>query len=383
MGQSSGITVDKKVVAVLVLVLLALVGSFALIYLDLRANITALKSDIADVKNENANLSSSLEQLRNLFEELHANQTISQPAVLIYNETKSSVVLVTTDLDEGSGFVYDSIGNEGHIVTNNHVVQGAATITVTFVDGTTETAQANPAHDVYSDLALLKVGKLPNGVEPLKDRIRNSTTLVVGEPVYAIGNPFGLSSSMTSGIVSQLGRVLRLSDLGVPPPEGDYSIADVIQFDAAINPGNSGGVLLDSFGNIIGVTFAIETGNTGVRGFIGIGYAVPSILLLRVIPDLESKGYYEHPYVGIIYDPSYTDGVHIIAVNSSTPAEQAGLQAGDVIKQVNNVTVTRGDDFIIYLERYKSPGDTIDLEILRNGLLLDKNLTLGVRQGGS
>jgi S1-C subfamily serine protease len=368
MQKSSGYVVDKKIVAVLAIVFVALVGSFAVIYLD-------LKSDIASLKSNNADLSSEVEQLQRLFDELHANQTSSLPAVEIYNQTKFSVVLITTDKGEGSGFVYDS---QGHIVTNNHVVEGATTITVTFFDGSSETPQIIGTPDVYSDLALLKVGNLPAQSKPLLRR--NSTQLMVGEPVYAIGNPFGLSRSMTSGIVSQLGRVLKLSDLGVPPPEGNYSIADVIQFDAAVNPGNSGGPLLDSFGSVVGVTFAIETGNTGINGFIGIAYAVPSVLLMRVIPALESKGHYDHPWVGIVYDPQYTDGVHVVGIVSGGPAEKAGLQAGDVIKEVDGLQVNRGDDLIIYLERYKSPSDTISLEINRSGNFINKTLTLEARQ---
>jgi S1-C subfamily serine protease len=202
---------------------------------------------------------------------------------------------------------------------------------------------------------------------------------MVGEPVYAIGNPFGLTSSMTSGIVSQVGRVFSLASFGVPPPEGNYQIVDVIQFDASINPGNSGGPLLDGAGNVIGVTFAIETGNTGVNAFIGIAYAVPSIFLLRVIPALNSTGHYYHPYMGIEYNSNYTGGLDISAIVAGGPAEKAGLQVGDVIKQVDNVQVKSGDDLVVYLERYKSPGDTINLTIDRNGSIIEKTLTLGTR----
>jgi S1-C subfamily serine protease len=366
MEKKSGYVVDKRVVAVLVLVLVALIGSFAVIYFD-------LKSDITSLKNDNTELLSKVEQLQSLFDDLHANQTSGLSAVMIYNQTNSSVVMITTDEGQGSGFIY---GSQGYIVTNNHVVQGANTITVTFFDGSTETATVRGT-DVYSDLALLKVANLTAGSKPL--HIRNSTQLLVGEPVYTIGNPFGLTSSMTSGIVSQLGRVLQLSDFGIPPPEGYFSIADVVQFDAAVNPGNSGGPLLDSYGSVIGVTFAIETGNTSIRGFIGIGYAVPSVLVLRVIPALELTQHYDHPWIGIEYDSRYTDGVHVTAINSSSPAEKAGLQVGDVIKKVDDLQVSRGDDLVIYLERYKSPGDKITLGISRSGSLLNKTLTLGAR----
>lgn len=362
MKKSAGYVVDKKVVAVLVLVFVALAGSLAVIYVD-------LKSDIASLKSDN-------EHLQGLIEELHANQTNGLSAVQIYNRTKFSVVTITTDNGEGSGFVYDS---QGRIVTNNHVVQGATNIIVTFIDGTVGTAQIIGTPDVYGDLALLKVDKLPAQSQPLS--IRNSTQLMVGESVYAIGNPFGLTSSITSGIISQLGRIKKLSELGepVPPAEGNYSIADLIQFDAAVNTGNSGGPLLDSFGYVIGVTFAIETDNTGTNGFIGIAYALPSVLLMRVIPALETTGHYDHPWVGIEYDSRFTNGVHVTHIVSGGPAYKAGLQVGDVIKQIDGLQVNSGADFVIYLERYTSPGDTITLNINRNGSTLNETLTLEPR----
>jgi len=359
MEKSSRYVVDKRVVAVLIVVIVTLIGSFAVAYLD-------LKSDIASLKNDNANFSSEVERLR-------------APAVTIYNQTKFSIVLITTDKGGvgGSGFIYDL---QGHIITNNHVVEGATNINVTFFDGSTETAQIIGTPDVYSDLALIKVDKLPTQSEPLI--IRNSTQLVVGETVYAIGNPFGLSNSVTSGIVSQLGRVKNFSDLGepVPPPEGNYSIPDLIQFDAAVNTGNSGGPLLDSAGRVIGVTFAIETGNTGINGFIGIGYAVPSVLILRVIPALESAGHYDHPWVGIEYDPHFTSGVNVVGIVSGGPADKVGLQVGDVIKEVDGLQVNSGADFVIYLERCKSPGDTINLQISRNGSIINKAPILEPRE---
>jgi S1-C subfamily serine protease len=371
---------NKKSIAALILICVALAAGLAVAYLDLKTDIDSLNKNITSLKGDNANLASEVEQLRSLFEQSHVNQTISLPAVTIYNQTKYSVVFITNDrldgtIAEGTGFVYDS---QGDVITNNHVIEDAANISVTFFDGNTTAAQVIGTPDVYSDLALIKVDNLPEESHPLI--IRNSTQLLVGEPVYAIGNPFGLSRSLTSGIVSQLGRVLKLSDLGVPPPEGDYSIADVIQTDAAINPGNSGGPLLDGSGFVIGVTFAIETGNSNTTGFIGIGYAVPSVLLLRVIPALKSTGHYYHPYVGIMYDSRYTGGVLLENVTSLGPADKAGLKKDDVIKEVDGVQMNRGDDLIIYLERYKSPGGTILLNITRsNSPINNLSLTLGTR----
>ena len=361
----------KKIIIVAVLICLTLVGSFELTYLS-------LKNDIISMRETNENLSSQIQQLQQLIEELHINKTSGLAPVQIYNRTKNSVVLIVNDLGDGSiaegtGFIYDS---QGYIVTNNHVVEGTINLTVTFFDGTTESARIIGT-DVYSDLAVIKVDTLPAQSQPLI--VGNSTQLMVGEPVYAIGNPFGLSSSMTSGIVSQLGRVLKLSELGAPAPWGNYSIADVIQFDAAVNPGNSGGPLLNDLGFVVGVTFAIETGDSGVRGFIGIGYAVPSVLMMRVAPALISTGYYYHPWVGIEYDRSYTGGVYIVSVVHGGPAETAGLQANDIVKEVDGHQINSGAEFIIYLERYKSPDDTIQLEISRGSTSLNATLTLGKR----
>jgi S1-C subfamily serine protease len=355
------------------LICIALAAGLVVVYLDLNATITGLSTD-------NANLKSEVSQLANLFEEAHVNQTYNLSAVEIYNQTEASVVLVTNDRTDGStvygtGFVYDT---QGDIITNNHVIESASTITATFFDGSIETGHLVGTPDVYSDLALINVNILPAQSHPLV--IRNSIQLMVGEPVYAIGNPFLLSSSMTSGIVSQLGRVLLLSSLGVPPPAGNYSIVDVVQFDAPINPGNSGGPLLDSSGFVVGVTFAIETGNTGATGFIGIAYAVPSMLILRVIPALKLYGHYDHPWVGIEYDPSYTDGMHITNITAGGPADNATLKTGDIIKKIDGIQVNQGDELVIYLERYKSPGDIISLTIDRSGTTITKMLKLGIRQ---
>ena len=353
---------DRRAVAIFLVVLLILVGSLTAVYVDL--------------KSDNASLSSRVSELQRLIQAIQANQASNLSAVPVYNHTRSAVVLITTDRGEGSGFVYDS---QGHIVTNNHVVQGANAVNVSFSDGSTETAQIVGTPDVYSDLALIKVDELPVLSKPLQ--IRNSTQLKIGETVYAVGNPFGLKDSMTMGIVSQLERVKRFSDLGEPvqSPLGNYSMPDIIQFDAAVNTGSSGGPLLDSEGHVVGVTFAIETGNTGVNGFMGIGYAIPSIMVMRVIPALESVGHYDHPWVGIEYDLHYANGTYVTGVVSSGPADTAGLRAGDIIEQVNSVRLNNGEDFSTYLERYESPGSIVSLKIGRDNSIIDKTLTLGKR----
>lgn len=381
MEKAPEIVVDRKFLLALVLVCMVLGGSFALIYLDLKADFAALKENYA-------NLSDQIEQLQSTIEALRSNQAANLTAVQIYNRTKYSAVLITNrradgSVVQGSGFVYSS---QGYIVTNNHVVEGEAEIKVTFLDGTVTSAQLRGS-DVYSDLAVIKVEALPEQAHNLI--LGNSSSLMVGEPVYAIGNPFGLSGSMTAGIVSQVGRVLRLGDLGVPPPRGNYSIVDVIQFDAAVNPGNSGGPLLNSWGLVVGVTFAIETAEE-VRGFIGIGYAVPSDIVKRAIPSIISTGGYHHPWVGVeVTDmtpeiaeemgTNYTRGILVVSVMSGSPAEEAGLQENDIIIGADGRTINQVDELLIYLERYKSPSDTIILKLVRNNKVLDKSLTLEKR----
>jgi 2-alkenal reductase len=372
MEKTPGITVDKKFLIGMIFICLALGGSFAFVYLDLKANFKALRDNYAT-------LSDQMQQLQSLIESLHHAQVTNLTAVQIYNQTKYSVVLIACTLAngsgvEGSGFIYD---DGGHIVTNNHVVEGAASITVAFFNGATVQAQLT-GRDVYSDLAVIHVDSLPEQSHALI--LGNSTQLLVGEPVYAIGNPFGLRSSMTSGIVSQVGRVLLLSDFGVPPPQGNYAIADLIQIDAAINPGNSGGPLLNSLGFVVGVTFAIETGGE-VRAFVGVGYAIPSVLVRRVADAIiqTDTHTYTHPWLGIGYDPNYVGGLLISYVNSTGPAATAGLLANDVITEVDNRTVTRAEDLIVYIERYRSPNEVISLKVLRGSTVLDKQLTLGPR----
>jgi len=371
MEKTPGITVDKKFLIGMIFICLALGGSFAFVYLDLKADFKALRDNYAT-------LSDQMQQLQSLIESLHHAQVANLTAVQIYNQTKYSVVLIACTLAngsvvEGSGFIYD---DGGHIVTNNHVVEGAASITVAFFNGTTVPAQPTGS-DVYSDLAVIRVDSLPEQSHALI--LGNSTQLMVGEPVYAIGNPFGLRGSMTSGIVSQVGRVIRLSDFGVPPPEGNYAIADLIQIDAAVNPGNSGGPLLDSLGFVVGVTFAIETGGE-VRAFVGVGYAIPSVLVKRVADALiQPEHKYTHPWLGIEYSANYVGGLLISSVVSGGPAANAGLQSNDIITEVNEQPITLPEDLIVYIERYKSPNDVISLKVLRDSTVLDKNLTLGPR----
>ena len=289
----------------------------------------------------------------------------------------------------GSGFVFDLFGN---IITNAHVIDNADNITVTFLDGSQYNASI-VGMDKFTDIAVINVEEKPDYLHPLE--IGDSSTLKVGEPVAAIGNPFGLSGSMTSGIVSQIGRLLPSHDTG-------FSIPNVIQTDAAINPGNSGGPLLNMNGKVMGINTAIQSG-TGQSA--GIGFAVPSNTISKVVPVLITEGKYSHPWIGIsgqdinpdlakIRNLNHSKGFLIVTVIPDSPAEMAGLKGvseiekidnkeypkdGDIIVSVDGKEVRKISDILIHLQEEKSVGDEMILGIIRNGEQMDVILTLVVR----
>jgi len=289
-------------------------------------------------------------------------------------------------VDMGSGFVYDNLG---HIITNAHVVADANKATVTFLDGSQYSAEII-GEDRFTDIAVIKVSEKPRLLHPLQ--IGDSSLLQVGEQVAAIGNPFGLSGSMTSGIVSGMGRLIATQDTG-------FSIPDVIQTDAAINPGNSGGPLLNMKGQVIGINTAIQSG-TGE--FSGIGFAIPSNTISKIVPTLIKDGKYHHPWIGITgqdIDPDLAQalglkqakGFMIITVVDGSPADKAGLKGrtitletggkeypagGDIIISVDDKEVRKISDILIHLQREKSVGDEMVLGILRDGEFLHITLEL-------
>ena len=296
----------------------------------------------------------------------------------------------------GSGFVWDA---QGDIVTNNHVVDGATSIDVTFSDGKNYTA-TTVGTDVYSDLAVIKVNAPASELHPVS--VADVTQVKVGEVTIAIGNPYGLQNTMTVGVVSGLGRSLPAgSNLNTTGPT--YSIPDIIQTDAAINPGNSGGVLLDDQGRVLGVTAAIESASSANAG---IGFVIPSTIVNNVIPDLIKSGSHQHPYLGMSgvslnvdinkvmnLDPQQ-QGALVETVNSGDPANKAGLQAsnnavtinggsmnvgGDVVIAADGTPITSMDDLISFLETNTKVGQTITLTILRNGKQMSVDVTLGTR----
>ena len=314
----------------------------------------------------------------------------AEPAVIQVNVKKIQSEGATEEVPggSGSGFVYD---DTGHIITNNHVIDDALKITVTFLDGESYAAEI-VGNDADLDLAVLKINARNSYLHHLE--LGSSSELKVGQQVVAIGNPFGLSGSMTTGIVSQIGRLL--------PQESGYSIPNVIQTDAAINPGNSGGPLLNLNGEVVGINTAIqsETGN-----FTGVGFAIPSDTVNKVVPILIRDGGIRHPWLGVSgIDIDYelaeirgldsTKGFLIVSVIEGSPADIAGLMGtetremidgrdvpmdGDIIIKIDGELVRKIADILVHLQMEKLVGDEMVLTILRDGEVMDKTIFLGER----
>ncbi len=310
-----------------------------------------------------------------------------QAFINLYAQVNPAVVNITTESGQGSGFVYDATG---YVVTNNHVVAGAQQIVVVLADGTERPATL-VGRDPDSDLAVVKITAEPGELTavPLAD----SESLQVGQIVIAIGNPFGLESSMTTGIISGLGRLLPIEQsFG----QSTYSIPDVIQTDAAINPGNSGGPLLDIYGRVVGVNSAIES---PVRSSSGVGYAIPANIVAVVVPQLIENGEVQHPWLGISGGDLTADlaqamglsrdqqGVVISSIITGGPAALAGLQGGntqtglggDVITGIDGRLVNEFDDLLGYILQHTGVGQQVELQILRDGQPQTIQLTLQAR----
>jgi 2-alkenal reductase len=295
----------------------------------------------------------------------------------------------------GSGFVIDT---EGHIVTNNHVVDGADEIQVTFWDDVTVPAKL-VGRDPDSDLAVIKVDVKTEKLHPVT--LGDSDSLKVGQRVIAIGNPFGLEGTLTTGVVSAVGRSLPAGPI-ISASGGRYTIPDVIQTDAAINPGNSGGPLLDVHGQVIGVNFMIES-QTGSNA--GVGFAIPVAIVKQIVPELIATGRYAHPWLGISGTTVSQDlvdaaklpverGVLVVTVTEGSPAAGAGLRAskdtveihgqqvpvgGDIIIAIDDRPVRKFDDLMTYLTRQTRVGQEVTLTVLRDGQQVKVPVKLGER----
>jgi S1-C subfamily serine protease len=328
----------------------------------------------------------------------------------LFTKVQKSVVQVTerdnsNELGSrlGSGFVYDK---DGHVITNYHVVTPGTNnnneLQVTFLDGNVYPADLVGV-DQFADLAVIKVKNISSDkLAPLS--LANSSSLRIGESVVAIGNPFGLSGSMTQGIVSGLGRLLPSNENqdNFAGAGSSFSIPNIIQTDAAINPGNSGGPLIDTQGRVVGINTAIFS-NTGV--YSGVGFAIPSNTISKVATSLIQNGSYHHPYIGIIglsltpdlskqIGLNQTKGFLITSITKGSPADKSGLRAGsttttyngrdvevggDIILKIDNREVSKIDDILAYLESQKHVGDKVHFTILRDNTIKELDLTLGDR----
>jgi S1-C subfamily serine protease len=366
------------------------------------------------ISGEISNLQDQLSTLNEQINDLQLTQNVTYQNITyllednvslaqLYDDVKSSVVVVRGIMVQydifrrayysevqGSGFVSNLTG-QSVITTNYHVVHGVVNITVTFINGNTYAATVTGS-DPYADLAVLSASAPQDEYKPLK--ITSSSTLIVGDPVLAVGNPYGLAGSMTSGIVSALGRTIT-EDLS-----GGYAIANCIQTTAPINPGNSGGPLLNYRGEVVGITTAIVSDSQG------LGFAIPSSTILRETESLITKGSYDsHSWLGAsgtdmtfwiaqAMKTNTTYGWLITQVTSGGPADEAGLRGGtnqvqvagtlvtiggDIIIGVNDARITNMDDLSTYLEEFTSPGQTISVALVRANETLTASVTLEAR----
>jgi S1-C subfamily serine protease len=366
----------KSSSAFLVLLFVAglVIGGIASAYLAFQ-QIDGLRSDISSLQGQVSRLS--------------GNQTITYENITIfqnstalvemYEKVKDSVVLVlgmtSGGAVQGSGFVYDFFGTMV-VVTNNHVVHGTTSRSVTFSDGNGYAATVNGT-DPYADLAVLIVNAPESEFKPLE--IVSSSTLTVGEPVIAIGNPYGLIGSLTTGVVSALGRTITEEQY-----TGGFSIANIIQTSTPINPGNSGGPLLNYLGKVVGITTAI------VENSQGVGFAIPSNTIKKEIQALvKYGGYVDHSYLGVSgfsmnyevaqqYHTNVTYGWRVDSVNSTGPSHNV-LNSSDIIIKMNGTTVKNGDEMSSYLEENTFPREKVILTIERNNQTMEVSVTLGTR----
>ncbi len=347
---------------VMVFVAGLLVGGIASFYVMSR-EIDNLKTRISDLQSQVSNLWGS----QNI---TYQNITIYQNSTALselYHEVKQSVVLILAEADgesrQGSGFVYNFSGKPV-VITNYHVVHKLTRVSVTFSNGNGYAAELNGS-DPYADLAVLSVVDAPEAeFRPLE--VVNSSTLRVGDPVIAIGNPYGLVGSMTTGVVSALGRTITEEEYS-----GGYGIPNIIQTSAPINPGNSGGPLLNYYGKVVGITTAI------VEDAQGLGFAVPSNAILREIWALMYSGTYEgHSYLGLKgtdmdYEKAEDMGVNVtfgwrvVDFLDPSPAQEDGVKVDDVIVAMDDTRIKNSDDLASYLEEHTKPRKTVILEVIR------------------
>ena len=367
----------KASVSLMLLIFAAglLVGGLAVLFITFEET-NKLNDQVAALQNQ----VSALTGFQNA---TYQNITIYQNGTSladIYSNVRNSIVLVQGTLSDGtgvqgSGFIYN-FADRNVVITNYHVVQGTSDLSVTFSDGHGYAATVLGT-DAYADLAILSVSDAPaSEFKPVE--IVSSSTLRVGEPVIAIGNPYGLVGSLTTGVVSALGRTIT-EDYA-----GGFSIANIIQTSAPINPGNSGGPLLNAVGNVVGITTAIVSDSQG------LGFAIPSNAILREISALITTGTYTgHSYLGVSgqdmsYDvaqeigASVTYGWRIATVTAGGPSD-GKLRVDDIIIALNSTVIKNNDDLASYLEEKTLPGQTLSITVVRGTETTHVNVVLGTR----
>jgi len=399
---------NDKLKILLLTILLLVVGLFTAAYLGYSIGYMAAMNDVKGLREQVEALSENIAVLQKSLEVITQNATkYSLPAGNVslselYERVRDSVVMVrglirvpsvfgySYSRVQGSGFIYDYSG-QMVIVTNYHVVRNTLNITVTFANGNSYPASIL-GYDPYADLAVLRVEAPTSEYHPLN--VASSSTLRVGDIVIAVGNPYGLYGSMSSGVVSALGRTITAEGVG------NYPIANVIQTTVPLNPGNSGGPLLNVRGEVVGITTAIISGSQGVS------FAIPSNTLLREIKWLVEEGRYNrHPWLGAAgVDVNYeiaramnvdvTYGWLITEVIKDGPAHKAGLRGGtkvvniagemimiggDIIIALNGVRIIGIDDLSSYLEEYTAPGQIVKVTIIRENRILTLDVELGAR----
>jgi S1-C subfamily serine protease len=374
--------VNKKASTSLFALLFAaglLVGALVTFYITFQ--------EMTNLTDEVATLQSQVSQITGSQNVTNQNITIYQNATSladIYAGVRESVVLVQGTTSDGSvqasGFVYE-FSNRMIVITNYHVVHDTSSLSVTFSNGNGYEA-TTLGTDPYADLAVLSLVDAPNNeFKPVE--IVSSSELRVGEQVIAIGNPYGLVGSLTTGVVSALGRTLTEEDFA-----DRYSIANIIQTSTPINPGNSGGPLLNSVGKVVGITTAIVSESQG------LGFAVPSNTILREISALITTGTYRaHSYLGVSgqdmsydlaqeIDASVTYGWRLATVTSGGPSD-GRLNVDDIIIAMNETTIRNGDDLASYLEENTLPGQQLVITVVRGSSTMDVSVALGTRPAPS
>jgi S1-C subfamily serine protease len=373
-GYGERRVISTTAIVVLVLVAGLIIGGITTAYLSL-TQLTELRNDVSALEGQVSKLSGNQTVT-------YQNITIYQNStalIELYESVKDSVVMIqgktSGEIVQGSGFVYNYSGAM-FVITNNHVVHDTTDISVTFLDGNAYAAQVNGT-DAYSDLAVLHVEAPESEFKPLD--VISSSTLSVGEPVIAIGNPYGLVGSLTTGVVSALRRTIS-EDYA-----GGFAIANVIQTSAPINPGNSGGPLLNYMGKVVGITTAIVSDSQG------LGFAIPSNTIRKEIQSLITNGRYEsHSYLGLRgismdYDAAQdlhvniTYGWRVTEVTSGGPSYNASVQVDDIIVGINGTTVRNGEEMSSYLEENTLPNEQAILNIRRGDETLNLTITLGKR----